>query len=33
MNKCDTNKEWCDECSVESVCCIEELCDLCKEVA
>ncbi len=31
MNKCDTNKEWCDKCSVESICCQEGLCDLCKE--
>ena len=30
MSKCDTNKEWCDVCSVESICCIEGLCDLCK---
>ena len=31
MNKCDTTKEWCDRCSVESICCVEGLCDLCKE--
>ena len=30
MNKCDTDKEWCDRCSVESVCCVEKLCDLCE---
>ena len=28
---CDTSKDWCDKCSVESICCEEQLCDLCKE--
>jgi hypothetical protein len=30
MSKCDLNKDWCDWCSVESICCIESLCDVCK---
>lgn len=31
MSKCDLNKEWCERCSVESICCAESLCDICKE--
>jgi len=31
MSKCQLDKEWCDWCSVESICCIESLCDVCKE--
>jgi hypothetical protein len=30
MSKCQLDKEWCDWCSVESICCIESLCDVCK---
>lgn len=32
MAKCDLENDWCDWCSVESICCIEGLCDVCKEV-
>lgn len=28
---CSLEKDWCDWCSVESICCIEKLCDVCKE--
>jgi hypothetical protein len=31
MSKCDLDKDWCDRCSVESICCEERLCDVCKE--
>jgi hypothetical protein len=31
--KCDLTKEWCERCSVESVCCEEKLCDFCVEVS
>lgn len=30
---CNLNKKWCSRCSVESICCIEGLCDICKEGA
>lgn len=30
-SECDFNKEWCEWCSVESICCIEGLCDVCKK--
>jgi hypothetical protein len=26
---CNLENEWCDYCSVESVCCEELLCDIC----
>lgn len=29
--KCDMSKEWCEYCSVETICCEEKLCDICKE--
>lgn len=28
---CNLDKDWCDRCSVETVCCEEKLCDICKE--
>ena len=28
---CDLNKKWCSRCSVESICCEEKLCDICRE--
>lgn len=28
---CNLDTDWCDRCSVESICCIEKLCDVCKE--
>lgn len=28
--KCNTEKDWCDRCSVEVICCVERLCDVCK---
>jgi hypothetical protein len=28
---CDLDSDWCQWCSVESICCIEGLCDICKE--
>jgi len=28
---CDLEKEWCERCSVESICCAEKLCDICRE--
>lgn len=31
MNKCDLVDDWCTRCSVESICCAEKLCDICKE--
>ena len=32
MSHCDLDKDWCNRCSVESICCIEELCDVCRKV-
>jgi hypothetical protein len=29
--KCDLDKDWCERCSVESICCAEKLCDICRE--
>lgn len=29
--KCDTSKEWCDWCSVESIVCSENSCDVCRD--
>lgn len=29
MSECDLSGEWCGWCSVESVCCLEGLCDIC----
>lgn len=26
---CNLDGEWCDYCSVESICCVELLCDIC----
>ena len=28
-NTCDIDKEWCDKCSVESIVCLENSCDVC----
>lgn len=28
---CNLDEDWCDRCSVETVCCTEKLCDICKE--
>ena len=30
MADCDLESDWCEWCSVESICCIEGLCDICK---
>lgn len=30
--KCNLDREWCERCSVESVCCDEKLCDICSGV-
>ena len=30
MPNCDLESDWCEWCSVESICCIEGLCDVCK---
>jgi len=27
---CNFNEDWCVYCSVETICCIESLCDICK---
>jgi hypothetical protein len=29
---CNLNEDWCGHCSVETICCIENLCDICKVV-
>jgi hypothetical protein len=31
MIECDLDKDWCERCSVESICCAENLCDICRE--
>jgi hypothetical protein len=30
-SKCDIDKEWCEWCSVESIVCKENSCDVCLE--